>query len=622
MKNIFKYFAAAALVLSLGACEELVDNTVTIDAAPDLVYVNSGTDNTFSALVVHRIDESTGSFETMFPVKINTSVHPAMNASLAYDASLVEKYNADKGTDYAVLPEEYLVLENTTLSFEENALQSLDSVKVSLSQTADLSKLTERTYIAPIKVTSDDMGVSEVLNAAYLLVNTENYFITPISSEAELQGYPAGGKSLWTASLNGFESLFDGSTSTYVGVNRYVTTMVMDMKSARKVAGLRIRAYLMTDISIEYSLDGMEYFTAGTAASGDYYAGGTSSRAGNFCIAFGKILDARYLRISFNMTSSSSSRRRVYEIDVMEKNAEGPIVYAEAGGDNKFAGSVVHHVSGQSFASLSASFNVKTTVASASGFSVSAEVDNSYIDSFNKSYKTSYVALDPSYVKIEGAPCAIAANATQSSGQIKVSLVGNPAGLTNANGYLVPLKLSAAGAATAESRGVVYLEIPVMSTDAKFRTGFTAADMTGTQVADRSAWTILASDEGGIYNTPTTYDVLFDGNTRTYLRTWGGPIQFTVDMGQEYDMTGFIITARTDNNTYASYQPNSVIVKYSLDGNEYTDLGTVSKADGNLVAANPSSYMLLYESVKVRYLMIEASYGSNMGCGEFNIYVK
>ncbi len=343
MKNILKYFAAAALVLSLGACEELVDNTVTIDAAPNLVYVNSGADNTFSALVVHRIDESTGSFETMFPVKINTSVHPAMKASLAYDASLAEKYNTEKGTDYAVLPEEYLVLENTTLSFEENALQTLDSVKVSLSQTADLSLLTERTYIAPIKVTSDDMGVSEVMNAAYVLVNTENYFIKPISSESELEGYPAGGKSLWTANLNGFEAMFDGNTSNYVNATRGDNTIVIDMKKAGKVSGIRIRAVAMTNLSIEYSLDGMEYSTAGTAASGDYVAGGSSWGAGNTCIAFGKLLEARYLRVSFRM---SGNYARLYEVDVFVNETDGAIVYAEVGGDNKFEGSVFNHVSG------------------------------------------------------------------------------------------------------------------------------------------------------------------------------------------------------------------------------------------------------------------------------------
>lgn len=128
----------------------------------------------------------------------------------------------------------------------------------------------------------------------------------------------------------------------------------------------------------------------------------------------------------------------------------------------------------------------------------------------------------------------------------------------------------------------------------------------------------MTCDEGGIHS--GSYSDLFDGSRDTYIRTWGGPVSFTVDLGQEYDMTGLEITARS--GYYERYQPNTVQVMVSLDGDSYTDVGTAAATEGTLLQATPTSYVAFYAAQKVRYLKIEAGYGSNMGTGEFNIYVK
>ena len=80
--------------------------------------------------------------------------------------------------------------------------------------------------------------------------------------------------------------------------------------------------------------------------------------------------------------------------------------------------------------------------------------------------------------------------------------------------------------------------------------------------------------------------------------------------------------ARTDNASYQNYQPNAITIEYSLDGEVYTELGTATSADGSLVKNVPSSYVALYGSQKMKYIRITASYGSNMGVGDFNIYAK
>lgn len=109
--------------------------------------------NLYTIRVVHKPTGSTGEFFTEFPVRCNTTRHAGVKATFVYDASLVESYNAEHKTSYAALPAEYLTLENTTLTVPENATASADSVKVTL--TGNLSLLTERNYLAPLRIKAE-----------------------------------------------------------------------------------------------------------------------------------------------------------------------------------------------------------------------------------------------------------------------------------------------------------------------------------------------------------------------------------------------------------------------------------------------------------------------------------
>lgn len=179
----------------------------------------------------------------------------------------------------------------------------------------------------------------------------------------------------------------------------------------------------------------------------------------------------------------------------------------------------------------------------------------------------------------------------------------------------MPLKLSAQDAVTSSGRGVVYLVI--LPAEELFRKNFTVADITGALVADRSGWSIT----GGDYHSGSWPEVI-DDSTDTFMRPWGSPIMFTITFDKEYEMTGLRITARTDNASYQNYQPNAITIEYSLNGEDYTELGTAASADGSLLKNVPSSYVALYGSQKMKYIRITASYGSNMGVGDFNIYAK
>ena len=914
MKNILKYSAALAMIaLGFASCEQLPDYQTTIDAAQDFIYVNPQGGDTFSTLVVHKPDGSTGSYTAEFQVNLNSTSHNGATVTVAYAPELVSEYNTKNGTAYVVLPKEYFTLENEVLTVEPAATVSKDTVRISINEQADLTKLTERTYLAPFAMKSNDAQISKSLGNVWFVVNTETNIIAPLASADALQGIPAGGTSLWTADCANDANLFDGNTSTTVSFSYTETNeLVIDMKKVNKVTGLKVNTYNLSGVSIEYSEDGQTWKQAGTPATGEYVFTGSSSAVGNWCVALAEEVSARYMKLSFKMANSryltmtgvdvyvtegttpsvyaitgadnvvsgvvthkegvsttsafsasfearvskvatsdytvtavcdealvaaynqkygtsyaalpaanlsvspatvsipadatvsadqftlaltgdlnalteqggylaavkltasgantsenkgvvyavitpekniikdlnsasdvvgfkagragwtatsnlsspnnlfdgststrincnqtgnvvtmnmggvitvsalefngypvknikveystdgttwtsagtvadselvftgsnansqgytyvgftelfeasnlrltfdcpnsSSSRRRVTEFNVYELDGADPSVYTLAGTDNVFTGKITHHVVAGTFGSANATFTATVTHASETGYDVVALVDNSYIDDYNAANGTSYVEINPANVEISGMITRIEAGATTAESAVTVSLKGDLSKLTNTNGYLIPVKLVTSGAVTSAKRGVVYLAVDVVESDAKLMDGFTPASIQGSIVADRSAWTILECDEGGVYDPATTgYSNLFDGSTTTYVRTWGGPVSFTIDLGMEYEMTGLQITARTDNNTYAGYQPNSVMIMASLDNAVFTEIGTASKTDGTLVSEKPSSWAAFYAPQKVRYLKIEASYGSNMGTAEFNIYAK
>lgn len=613
MKNILKYTAAsAAMILSLSACEELPDYQTTIDAAPKLAYVNPQAGDTFESLVVHRPVGSTGDLYAEFQVHANTTSHPEIGVEIAYDADLVAGYNESHGTSYAVLPEEYLDIENASLVISENANVSADTVKVRLSETADLSRLTERAYLAPLKVVSDGLGVSEDRGNLWFIVNTEINLIRPVTSVDEMVGFPAGGTSAWTADCDNYANLFDGSNSTSVSFSTSQTNVLtIDMKKETMVTGLKLNTYQIGSLSVEYSEDGNEWKQAGAPVEGEYLYNGSSWSAGDYYVAVYDYITARYLRLSFKMGYYA----RVNDISVYMIESTEPTVYAACGTDNTFYGKITHHSIAGSIVSLGASFNVMTTVSSASGYGIGAEVSTSLVSAYNSKNGTNYSALDASYVEISGTPCQIAAGANKSDGTISVFVKGDVSSLKEKDGYLIPVQLKApAGAVVSAGKGVVYVVLDVEESNEAFMSGFAPSSIAGNLVTDRSGWNI-EGDEDNLYE--GAYADLLDGNDETYVSTNYGPLSFTVDLGKEYDMTGLVLTE--ESGGYWVTMPESVKIEVSLDNGTYETLGTATK--GTLVVSKPSSYVALYGSRKVRYIRIEAVYDWN-STAEFNIYVK
>lgn len=605
MKRVTKYaLAALAGVLLLPGCEEFEEFQTTVGAPNELIYTQTGDNNFYTVQVKHRPTGSTGEFSAKFPVRSNTTQHGEMKATLTYDSSLVEEYNTTHETTYEVLPEEFIQMENATLTLPEHAQSSIDSVTVTL--TGDLAQLTARRYLAPLRVKSSSMNSSEELGTVYVAVETEVNIIRTIESVDDMVGFPATGRTQWSADCSNYTSLFDGNTYS-AGTLPGGSPTTIDMKETQMVTGLCLGSWNTNiPISIEYSLDGENYSQAGTPVSGEYVSANSQTY-----VAFYDYVEARYLRLT------PTSEISLTEVNIYKIESEEPTLYALCGTDNTLTGSIAHTPSG-SFNGVNAAFDVYTTVFSASGYTVTASVDNSLIDAYNSANGTSYKSIDESLIKIANNPATIEANANKTTEQLKVSLEGDLSTLTDKSGYLIPVTFSANGAVTSSSRGVVY--IIVTPVEELFRKNFAFEDIGGSLVEDRSGWTI--EGESDLYTESYQHESLLDGDGNTYVRTWGGPVVFKIDFGKELDVTAVSLLPRQDNPWYASYHPYSIQIEYSEDGNIYTELGTAMQANGEIVSFNGAAFAALYGSQKMRYIRITASYNSNMGTAEFNVYSK
>ena len=605
MKRVTKYaLAALAGVLLLPGCEEFEEFQTTVGAPNELIYTQTGDNNFYTVQVKHRPTGSTGEFSAKFPVRSNTTQHGEMKATLTYDSSLVEEYNTTHETTYEVLPEEFIQMENATLTLPEHAQSSIDSVTVTL--TGDLAQLTARRYLAPLRVKSSSMNSSEELGTVYVAVETEVNIIRTIESVDDMVGFPATGRTQWSADCSNYTSLFDGNTYS-AGTLPGGSPTTIDMKETQMVTGLCLGSWNTNiPISIEYSLDGKNYSQAGTPVSGEYVSANSQTY-----VAFYDYVEARYLRLT------PTSEISLAEVNIYKIESEEPTLYALCGTDNTLTGSIAHTPSG-SFNGVNAAFDVYTTVFSASGYTVTASVDNSLIDAYNSANGTSYKSIDESLIKIANNPATIEANANKTTEQLKVSLEGDLSTLTDKSGYLIPVTFSANGAVTSSSRGVVY--IIVTPVEELFRKNFAFEDIGGSLVEDRSGWTI--EGESDLYTESYQHESLLDGDGNTYVRTWGGPVVFKIDFGKELDVTAVSLLPRQDNPWYASYHPYSIQIEYSEDGNIYTELGTAMQANGGIVSFNGAAFAALYGSQKMRYIRITASYNSNMGTAEFNVYSK
>ncbi len=167
MKNRFIYFGIMSLAIA--ACnrfdpvERVFPNSLYLDV--------SAMEETHQANFNSRTPTGTQELAVVMSYPADNDI----TATVAVDASLVDTYNHRYGTDYQLLPSQYLDFGGQTVTIEAGRTTS-ETVTIGftglLGEGEDQTGAMEidKTWLLPVRVTSDDMAVMDGSSVAYYLV--------------------------------------------------------------------------------------------------------------------------------------------------------------------------------------------------------------------------------------------------------------------------------------------------------------------------------------------------------------------------------------------------------------------------------------------------------------------
>ena len=243
--------AIAAALATLSSCDRfdpvdrVFDNCVYLDV--------SATSQTQAATFGNRL----GSLEKQLSVTLAYPADKDVKATVSVDASLVDTYNHRHGTDYQLLPDNYLDFTGATVSIEAGKVAS-EKVTIGLKnlmgqgeeQTGAME--IDKTWLLPVKVTSDDIRTLDGSSVAYYLVKrssaitvaaqlTDNWIEFPLmDTPGEVADAYNGLTALTYEALvnidrfdlkNGTE---DCNISTVMGVEQYLLLRIGDANFERQ----------------------------------------------------------------------------------------------------------------------------------------------------------------------------------------------------------------------------------------------------------------------------------------------------------------------------------------------------------------------------------------------------
>ncbi|RXF69705.1 BT_3987 domain-containing protein [Arcticibacter tournemirensis] len=242
--------------------------------------------------------------------------HPAsadLKVSFSVNKSLVDTYNAEKGTNYSQLPDGMVDFNTMELTIPQGQLSSADFLEFSIPA-AKYSQLTDSAYLMPLEINSvagtGKATVSSNRNVVYLMIRTSQTNVYSNTVAGDMVGTLISPRSGWSATLNadlGYGSLsnmFDGRTNTYWYVTpaKRVALTVNLNNTYPTIRGIRIHSYSttygLTSIRVSTSTDGNSWTSQGSAS--------LSTVAAYQYIKFYSSVSARYIKLEVEGWKSAS----------------------------------------------------------------------------------------------------------------------------------------------------------------------------------------------------------------------------------------------------------------------------------------------------------------------------
>ena len=197
MKKVnLKYIALsfiAVAAFSLQSCSS--DESYDVVGNPNnLFYIKASSSasspNTLSYQVVHTPVGDFGEFSAQYPVLCTKASSGNATVKAEIDNTLIDAYNTKYGTSYKQFPAGTLDVSKMSVTMLKDSCKGKDSITVSVSKD-NLAKLTESSYIAPIRITSvegaNGLG-SKDYGIAYLVVTTSTKLIKANTGSSDING--------------------------------------------------------------------------------------------------------------------------------------------------------------------------------------------------------------------------------------------------------------------------------------------------------------------------------------------------------------------------------------------------------------------------------------------------
>lgn len=338
-----KYFVCCLLAAAvLASCRKKDSYDITGD--PEVKFftneVSSGDapQNSISYSVVNIPDVNGPGWATLsttmpdaikFPVRASREVTEEVTISAELDNSLVEAYNEAHNTNYKPFPAGILNAQSLAAKIPAGASRSVDSITITV-ETANLHQLTEKAYMAPIRLTSVSnpaagaISSNEAIQVTYIVVRVEQRRIAYNRAAAQALGSLIADRSSWTAVLtpdptqiSGGGSILDGSTTSYSRWNTSPGQADVNMQEVKRVTGVRVytsttSSVTPTQVEVYLSEDGVNYDAIGAPLRENL-----SFASGYTYILFYKAIPAKFIRlVLYYSTSTSTQNRRLAELQV------------------------------------------------------------------------------------------------------------------------------------------------------------------------------------------------------------------------------------------------------------------------------------------------------------------
>jgi len=241
---------------------------------------------------------------------------------------------------------------------------------------------------------------------------------------------------------------------------------------------------------------------------------------------------------------------------------------------------------------------------------VTAELDNSLVATYNTSNNTSYVALPAGILNTQSLSARIAEGQTTSVDSFAIAVNAADLKTLTQPAYMAAFKLStvsdpSVGSITTNTatKNVYVVLNPELR---QIRYLATTTDIPGT-VLNKTSWAVSFSA------TPGTVGNILDGLTTTYSRWTASPVQVDLDMQAANNVTGF----RIYTSTTSTVSPTQIDVAVSTDGINYNAMGSPLRA--NLTYVSGYTYVGFYKPISARYLRLKVYYSTSTSSQNFRI---